>query len=195
VQRYGIDALRYFLLRHVGPRQDADVDDARIASAYRSELADGLGNLLSRTVALLRAAAGARVPPPPVPGLDPPGELLVAQASQLERQVNDAVERFAPDDALRAIWALVAAANKHLADTAPWALAKKADSAPRVQAILHHACSALDAIGRSLVPFLPATATAIANALAAPERPAPLLFPKTDLEPGPPRNADTAKSR
>ncbi len=77
----------------------------------------------------------------------------------------------------------VAAANEHLADTAPWALARKADSAPRVGAILHHACRTLEAMGRALVAFLPATATAIADALAAPDRTAPVLFPRRDLEP------------
>jgi methionyl-tRNA synthetase len=46
VERYGIDALRYFLLRHVGPKQDGDVHDGRVGTVYRSELADGLGNLL-----------------------------------------------------------------------------------------------------------------------------------------------------
>jgi methionyl-tRNA synthetase len=186
VERYGIDALRYFLLRHVGPKQDADVDDARISAAYRSELADGLGNLLSRTVALLRSTTGARVPPPPAPGLDPSGEVLADRAGRLERDVDEAVERFAPDDALRAIWAVIAAANKHLAETAPWALAKQIDCGARVQAILHHTALALGAIGRSLVPFLPATANAIVEAIGSPERPVPILFPKKDLGHGPP---------
>jgi methionyl-tRNA synthetase len=181
VERYGVDALRYFLLRHVGPKQDADVDDARVSAAYRSELADGLGNLLARTVALLRRATAARVPPPPALGLDPPGELLAARAGRLEHEVNDALERFAPDDALRVIWAVIAAANKHLADTAPWALAKQSGFAARVQAILYHTAFTLAAVGRALVPFLPTTANAIIEALASAERGAPILFPKDGL--------------
>jgi methionyl-tRNA synthetase len=192
IERYGVDAVRYFLLRHIGPKQDGDVDDARILSAYRSELADGLGNLLARTVALIRREAGAQVPGVPPAGLDPSGERLAARAGQLEREVDDAVERFAPDDALRAIWDVVAAANRHLADTAPWALAAQRDSGSRtleesgpkrergarVQAILYHAAFALNAIGRALVPFLPTTANAVLEAIADPERPAPILFPK-----------------
>jgi methionyl-tRNA synthetase len=189
VERYGIDALRYFLLRHVGPKQDGDVDDTRLAQAYRSELADGLGNLLARTVALLRSGAEARVPPPPAQGLDPPGELLAVRAERLAREVDDAVERFAPDDALRAIWVVVAAANKHLADTAPWALARQVDSGERVRAILHHTAFALAAVGRALVPFLPTTANAIAEALAAPGRGLPLLFPKKDVGLLPPQRS------
>ena len=178
VERYGVDALRYFLLRHVGPKQDADIDDARLLTAYRSELADGLGNLLARTTALLRSAAGAIVPPPPVPGIDRSGEDLAARAADLDRAIDEAIARFAPDDALRAIWTVVGAANKHLADTAPWALAKDPRATPRVHAILHHTVVALRAIGLGLVPFLPSTAEAILQALATPAERAPILFPK-----------------
>ena len=183
VERYGVDALRYFLLRHVGPKQDADVDDARVAEVYRSELADGLGNLLARTLALLRSAAGGRVPEAPAAGIDPLGEALAVRAAGLAVEVREAVERFAPDDALRAIWGVVAGANKHLAETAPWALAKRGDCGERVGAILHHAAAALEAIGRALGAFLPGTARALAAALAAPERGGPILFPKKEVGP------------
>lgn len=175
---YGVDALRYFLLRHVGPKQDSDVDDARIDAVYRADLADALGNLLSRTLALVRSALAGRVPPAPVAGLDPLGEALALRAARLASEVDEAVDCFAPDEALRAIWAIIAAGNKHLADTAPWALAKRAGSERQVEAILSHATFALGAVGRSLVPFLPDTARAILAALASPDRPAPVLFPK-----------------
>jgi methionyl-tRNA synthetase len=180
VERYGVDAVRYFLLRHVGPKQDADVDDARFLSVYRSELADGLGNLLARTTALLRSTAGASVPPAPAAGLDPEGEALAAQAANLDDAIDDAVARFAPDEALRAIWSVVAAANKHLADTAPWALSKSPASVPRAHAVLYHVAVALRAIGRGLVPFLPAAAEAILEALASPAAASSrtVLFPK-----------------
>jgi methionyl-tRNA synthetase len=180
-RRFGVDALRYFLLRHVGPKQDADVDDTRLELAYRSELADCLGNLLARTLALIRTHATARVPSQPPAGVDPSGEALAVRSRELRRVVDDSIERFAPDEALRAIWAVAAAANKHLADTAPWALAKDPDGAPRIQAILHHTTVALDAIARALAPLLPTTASSIAAALADPGRPAPILFPKREL--------------
>jgi methionyl-tRNA synthetase len=178
VVRYGVDALRYFLLRHVGARRDGDVDDARLLAAYRGELADGLGNLLARCLALVRTAAGARVPPPPTPGLDPSGERLVAEAATLQRRVDDALDRFAPDDALRSIWDVIAAANGHLADTAPWALARRGGEGPRTLAILHHSATAIAAVGRALSPLLPATSAAIGRALEDPAAGAPQLFPK-----------------
>jgi methionyl-tRNA synthetase len=178
VERFGVDAVRYFLLRHVGAKQDADVDEARLAQVVRSELADGPGNLLARTIALLCLHAGARVPPAPAPGLDVPGEALAARADALQGEVDEAAERFAPDDALRAIAAVVAAANKHLADTAPWTLAKDPARGDEVRAILHHTAGAIGAIGRSLRPFLPSTAAAIRRALDAPEEAHGVLFPK-----------------
>jgi methionyl-tRNA synthetase len=184
VERYGVDALRYFLLRHVGPKQDADVDDARLLAAYRSELADGLGNLLARTTALIRNAAGASVPPPPSAGADPSGEALVAKAADLDRAIDEAIARLSPDDALRAVWGVVAAANKHLADTAPWVLSKDPEATPRVHAILHHAAVALRAIGRALLSFLPGTAAAILQAVATPADRGPILFPKDRRLPG-----------
>lgn len=176
--RYGVDALRYFLLRHVGGARDADVDLARVDEVYRTELADGLGNLLARTVALVRAN-------PPVETTraresfaddEPTALALAACSASLEGRVSDALDRLAPDEALRAIWDVVGAANKHLGNTAPWTLAKDPANAQRVQAVLERTRVALDAIARALVPLLPSTARRITEALAS--RPAPILFPK-----------------
>jgi methionyl-tRNA synthetase len=178
VQRFGTDAVRYFLLRHVGPNADADVDEARVAAAHDAELADSLGNLVSRTLALLKREAGGRLPPPPPRGLDPEGEALLSRAYALDVAVDEAIARFAPDDALRRIFEVVATANKHLAATAPWALAKRAGEEARVVAILFHTASVIGAVAAALGPFLPGTATRIQAALADPSRATPVLFPK-----------------
>jgi methionyl-tRNA synthetase len=175
-ERFGVDGLRYFLLRHVGAKQDADIDAARVEAVYRSELADDLGNLLARTTALLRRHPLSAGNPPS--GLDPSGEALAARARELQSEVDVAMDRFATDDALRAIWGVISAANRHLADTAPWALAKDPTRADSVEAILAHTASALRAIARALVPFLPTTAKAIEAALADVAVPLPVLFPK-----------------
>jgi methionyl-tRNA synthetase len=181
-ERLGVDALRYFLLRHVGAAKDADVDQTRLDVVYRSELADDLGNLLARTLALVRTHAATPGAPPTLAGVDLSGEALAERASGLTQLVDGALDRFAPDDALREIWALVTAANKHLAQTAPWSLARDPESAPLVRAILHHTTLALGAVARALVPFLPTTAKAIVAALAAPAGPTPILFPKKERE-------------
>jgi methionyl-tRNA synthetase len=175
-ERFGVDGLRYFLLRHVGAKQDADIDAGRVEAVYRSELADDLGNLLARTTALLRRHPLSAGNPPS--GLDPSGEALAARARELQSEVDVAMDRFAPDDALRAIWGVISATNRHLADAAPWALAKDPTRADSVEAILAHTASALRAIARALVPFLPTTAKAIEAALADTAVSLPVLFPK-----------------
>ena len=178
VERFGVDALRYFLLRHIGPRNDADIDERRVDAVYRAELADGLGNLLARTLALLQRHAGGGLPSSPERGLDPSGERLAALSADLDAQVDAAIARLAPDEALGAITRVVDAANKHLAETAPWALAKEPANAAQVLAVLAHTASALDAIGRALAPFLPATSEAILRSLSHPGDGSPILFPK-----------------
>ena len=178
VERFGKDALRYFLLRHIGPKNDADIDERRVEAVYRSELADGLGNLLSRTLALLQRYAGATIPGQPEAGIDPAGDRLADLSAGLPSRVDDALARLAPDEALAAITRVVDAANKHLADTAPWALAKEPGRVARVQAILAHAADALNAVGRELAPFLPGTSETLLRALAHPGERSPILFPK-----------------
>ncbi|HEY2510740.1 MAG TPA: methionine--tRNA ligase [Polyangiaceae bacterium] len=178
VERFGVDALRYFLLRHIGPRNDADIDERRVDAVYRAELADGLGNLLSRTLALVQRYANGIAPVAPELGIDPLGDRLAAASADLGAQVDEAIGRLAPEEALGAITRVVDAANKHLAETAPWALAKEPGNEARVLAVLAHATSALGAIGRELAPFLPGTSTAILRALAHPGERSPILFPK-----------------
>jgi methionyl-tRNA synthetase len=122
----------------------------------------------------------AQIPEAPRPGLDPSGEALAITADALAGEVGDALDRFAPDDALRAIWNLVSAANRHLAGTTPWALAKDPSQVEKVRTTLFHSVAALRAVGAALGPFLPDTARAIDAALADPARPAPHLFPRRD---------------
>jgi methionyl-tRNA synthetase len=168
---WGTDALRYFLLRHIGPTQDGDFDEARLARAYRAELADALGNLVARTAALA-ARCG---PPRHEPGVDARGDALVACARALPARVDDAIARLSPDAALRAIWEVVGAANRHLNETAPWDAARTdAERSASVGA----AVTALEILGAELGPFLPATARAIARRLADPSARLPVLFPK-----------------
>jgi methionyl-tRNA synthetase len=177
--RFGVDAVRYALLRHVGPANDGDVSLARIAGARSSELADGLGNLVARTLGLVRSKLGGEAPALD-PGVDASSDALAARAAALAREVDEALERFAVDDALRAIFAVVSDANVHLARTAPWAIR---DSCLR-RATVGAALVAAGSVARALAPFLPDTAARIGRALASPGEPAPILFPKDDAAAG-----------
>jgi methionyl-tRNA synthetase len=170
VEELGCDGLRWFLLRHVGASRDADVSLARATGVYESELADGLGNLVARTLTLARTSAlGAREA-----GIDASGDALVGRAESLDDEIDAALDRFAVDDAVRAIFAIVVAANGHLAHTAPW----KDDDVQSRAAKVSAALVAIERIGRALAPFLPATSQKIGRALGDLTQPPPILFPK-----------------
>jgi methionyl-tRNA synthetase len=175
-ERFGVDALRWFLLRHVGPSNDADVGPERILAVRTAELADGLGNLLARTLTLVRSLFGARALGFER-GVDGSADDLVLRAERLGAVVAEASSRFAVDEATKAIHSVVVAANQHLARTTPWSVAKELEHTrePVLAAVLE----ALSAVGRALGPFLPETAERIHAALATRPSRAPILFPKT----------------
>jgi methionyl-tRNA synthetase len=167
VGRYGTDALRYYLLREIPATEDGDFTIERFARAYNTDLADQLGNLLQRTLGLVRRYYGGDVPAPGAP--DTADQSLIAIAGELRRRVDAALERLAPNEALAAIWALVAAANRYVADVQPWVLAKRraesAETEARLATTLYNLVEALRLVAQALAPLLPTTAAAIADQL------------------------------
>jgi methionyl-tRNA synthetase len=164
VARFGADAVRYFLLRHVRPFDDTDFSVERVAAAYRSDLANGLGNLCSRLTTLAEAAnlPGIRVEGSPSP---PPG-------------VPDALNAFRPDLALEVLWREVARINREVSDARPWVAVREGNASSvrgRLEAWVH----ALDIVAFWLAPFLPQTSARIRAVLEAPciRKIAP-LFPR-----------------
>jgi methionyl-tRNA synthetase len=166
-ERHGADVLRYYLLREVPSTADGDFSAERLQRAYNADLADGLGNLLSRTIGMLSRYHGGVVPAPGAHG--PADQRLADAAAGLHARLDAAVERFALDDALAAIWELVAAANRYVSETQPWALAKRrADdpaAAERLDTALYALAETLRLLAHALAPFLPSTAAAVAEQL------------------------------
>ena len=161
---WGLDALRYYLLRHVGSHHDGDFTWERLWAAYETELANQLGNLLSRVVTLSRRhriGANAR------------SEL----AADLVERSLDLTLAFNPQQALREIWSVIITANAYVSEQAPWQLAKDGDH-ERLRDVLGELCAALRAIGQALAPLLPHTSERLLASLTATEgKPAP-LFPR-----------------
>ncbi|HET7826230.1 MAG TPA: methionine--tRNA ligase [Anaeromyxobacter sp.] len=165
IARYGADAVRYFLLRHIRTARDGDFTVARLVEAHDAELANGLGNLASRVLALAEKLAGGRIPPPG--GERAEDAELRRAALALRPEVDGAVDRLSLDEALSAIFRLVDATNRYLTSAAPWRHAREG-RADRAAATLRTALEALHVVALELAPFLPATSDDLRARLRAP---------------------------
>ena len=159
---YGTDAVRWWLLREVPRVGDADFTVERLVARADDELANGLGNLVNRVLAMIGKYRDGRVSGPgPVP---PGGEDLDAAIRQAGDRIGAALDEFDFRRAAAAVWAIADEANRFVNRVRPWDLAKAepAREAPaRLDAVLGLLTRACSALGRELVPFLPDAAARI----------------------------------
>ena len=161
--RYGVDAVRYFLLREVPFGNDGAFTNEALINRINTDLANDLGNLLSRTVAMCEKYFGGTVTNTPV--AEPVDGELLGLISELPARVDAAMEALDVPTALIAIFEVVQRANKYIDETAPWVLAKSAETMPRLNTVLFNLCSALHAVAAFLQPYLPNTAPKMADQL------------------------------
>ena len=157
---YGNDALRYYLFRSVSFGQDGSISLEGLHERYERELGNDLGNLLSRTTAMIARYRGGKLTPAEgaVPwALD---ELAPSLASRLDR--------FDLTGALEEVWELVRALNRFVESEAPWQLAKDDSRAAELDHVLYALADGLCAVARLLAAFLPETAPRILGALRQP---------------------------
>jgi len=171
VDRYGTDAVRYWLLREVPPSGDADYTAEKLERRYNADLANDLGNLLNRTVTMIRRYRDGTVPAPAAP--DAVDQDLELVASAIAGRLATAMgQDYDPQTALAAIWDLVVRANRYVEETAPWALSRRerageGEAGARLDGALYHLAESLRLIAQALRPFLPNTAERIAAQLGA----------------------------
>ena len=149
IDQYGLDAFRYFFARHIPTQDDGDFTWEKFETAYNTELANDLGNLVARVVNMLtKYQAG-------VIGDAPLGE----HDMQLYREAMDSLNF---DKALDEVWHMVRSLNQYIDNVKPWEIAKKREKDPDGEAhlaeVLAHCVGNLLQIGDLLVPFMPATA-------------------------------------
>ncbi len=162
VEKYGVDAFRYFLLAEMAPGQDASFTEEAFIARYNSDLANDLGNLLSRVLKLtLRHLQG--VIPPAGPLQEEDRELLQTVSAAVDA-MEQALHAMKCDQGLAAVLNAVRAGNRYLEKTAPWTLAKRGDT-ERLQTVLHTAAEALRQIAILLLPVMPGKMTALGEAL------------------------------
>jgi methionyl-tRNA synthetase len=153
----GTDALRYFLLREVVFGQDGSFSFDALVQRYNSDLANGLGNLASRTLAMINQYREGQIP-------EGPGSQHIAAAAEGTVQMAlDAYAKFEFSKALEAIWGLIATVDKYIVEQVPWKLAKVGDdsSSAALDATLYTAAEALRLITSLLSPVLPTSAAKI----------------------------------
>ncbi len=163
--KYGVYAFRYFLLREVPFGQDGDFSEAALVARINSDLANGLGNLLSRTLTLVERSAGGTIPEIP-PLLDTETEeKLTAAGLDAFRLADSDIQEMAFSRALETIWQLVRAADQYLEIHAPWTLAKDPSNRMLLERVLYRAADSLRLLAIAIYPFMPSTAEAISQQL------------------------------
>lgn len=168
VNVYGIDAFRYFFLRHIPSYSDGDFSYEAFERAYNSELGNELGNAVQRTVVMLEKFQGGKIG-------------TVPESEHDSAVYHESITAFKFDRALDSVWEQIRGLNQYIDEQKPWVIAKENDQ-EHLQEVLASMVSDLLEIAELLTPFLPDTAQSIKDIFAGDTLQAPktVLFPKIE---------------
>jgi methionyl-tRNA synthetase len=162
---YGVDPLRYFLLREVPFGQDGNYSHEAIVARINADLANDLGNLAQRSLSMVARGLGGMLPKPSA--LQASDQTLLAATDALFGKAREAMTTQQLHQVLNAIWAVVAEANRYFAGEAPWALAKT--DPQRQGTVLYVTAEVLRQVSILILPFMPASAGKLLDLLAIPQ--------------------------
>ncbi|MGQ5712305.1 methionine--tRNA ligase [Desulforudis sp. DRI-14] len=169
IDKYGVDAIRYYLLRELPFGADGYYSEEALINRINIDLANDLGNLLSRLTAMITKYQGAVVEAPSIG--DPLDNELVGIALEASDEVARLVDGLELSNALAAAWRLVSRANKYIEETAPWSLAKDPAQKKRLNTVMYNLAEAYRFITIMLTPFMPGFAARAWQQLGLSDRP------------------------
>ncbi|MEE8269013.1 MAG: methionine--tRNA ligase, partial [Nitrospinaceae bacterium] len=158
IDQFGVDVIRYFLLREVPFGLDGDFSHKALIGRINSDLANNLGNLLNRTLNMLKKYFKGEVPKYSILDEDQKDALLQNEARRVIKMADHFYGELGFSKVLTVIWEFLDAANVYINDTAPWNLAKTDDGKKRLATVLYNAAEACRVIAILIAPFMPETA-------------------------------------
>jgi methionyl-tRNA synthetase len=164
----GMDAFRYFVLRESVFGQDADFRRDNLTARYNADLANNLGNLVSRVLAMQQKYFAGAVQPLSADWAAQDNELR-NKFAQAEAELDGFMAELQFHRALEAIWSALDHANRYIVQTAPFTMIKDPAKQSRVGEILHHLLEVIRTLSRLLAPFMPDTANELRGLLALPD--------------------------
>ncbi|MDD3839735.1 MAG: methionine--tRNA ligase [Clostridia bacterium] len=156
VDRYGVDAIRYFLLREVPFGSDGVFSNEALINRINSDLANDLGNLLNRTIAMVDKYFDGVVPQPEEDEQQVDKELK-SLAGDTVANVEELMDKLLFSDALSDIWKFIGRTNKYIDQTMPWALAKDEKNKGRLGTVMYNLCECIRMVSVLIQPFMPNT--------------------------------------
>jgi len=156
-EEFGVDAFRYFLMREVPFGQDGDFSEKALIRRYNADLANNLGNLVSRSLTMVDRYLDGRVPEPDKKGGE--GRELIQNVGGLLERVTKYYDKLELNSVLGAVWEVIDYANRYIERTAPWKLEKT--DRRRLETVLYNLSETLRVVALYIFPFMPETAERI----------------------------------